>query len=273
MQFGLDVINFGQYGDPREFARIAQLAEAAGWDGLFVWDHLAFVWGMTAGDPWVLLTAAAAATHRIKLGPAVTPVARRRPHNLAFTLATLDRMTDGRMIFGVGLGGVPEEFTAFGEPGDPKVRAEMLDEGLEIIDRLWSGEKVNYHGNCYNVENVTLSPVPVQRPRIPIWVGGASHKALMRAVQWDGFFPDSVDQHKITRTPEQLAAQVLEIRRQRPFSSRYDVVFMGYSNPGDTALVRAYRDAGATWWLECLHDVRGPYDEMIARIKAGPPRI
>ncbi len=273
MKFGLDVINFAEYGEPRRFAHLAQIAEESGWDGLFVWDHLAFVWGMPSGDPWVLLTAAAMVTERIKLGTAVTPVARRRPHYLAFTLATLDQMTNGRMVFGVGLGGVPEEFTAFGEPGDAKIRAEMLDEGLDVIDRLWSGEKVSYHGNCYTVEGVTLAPLPVQRPRVPIWVGGTSRKAMQRAMQWDGFFPDSVDQYKITRTPMQLSEQVREILHERPFSSNYEIVFMGYSNAGDAGLVREYRDAGATWWLECLHGLRGSFDEMLARVKAGPPRV
>ncbi len=271
MHFGIDLINFGDYAEARRVAELAQLAEASGWEGLFVWDHLAFVWGFPSGDPWVLLTAAALATSRLRLGTAITPLPRRRPQVLAQTLTTLDQLSGGRMILGVGLGGVEQEFTAFGEPGEAKARAAMLDEGLEVLDRLMSGEPVTHHGQYYTVEGVRLAPPPVQRPRIPIWVGGSSRRALRRSLCWDGWLPDSADQTQITMKPEQLAEQAAFIRQERKTDTPFEIGFLGYSTRQDRALVSEYASAGVTWWMECLHGLRGSFDEMAARIKAGPP--
>ncbi len=273
MHYGLDLINFGPFGDPCQTARLARLAEDAGWEGLFFWDHLGYVRGWDSSDPWILLTVAATATTRLKLGTAITPLPRRRPQVLAETITTLDRLSNGRAVLGVGIGGSAEEYTAFGEPGDAKERAAMLDEGLEVVDALWSGQKVTHHGTHYTVEGVKLTPVPVQRPRVPIWVGGTSRPAMRRAARWDGFFPDSVNREKITRTPEQLAADIAYVRQYREGDLPFDVIFMGYSSPADCALVREYADAGATWWLECIPRMGGSFQEMLARIQAGPARI
>ena len=132
MQYGVVSTNFGTYADPKRFARLAASAEQAGWDGFFVWDHLAYVWNGPSGDPWILLAAAASSTSRLRLGSAVTPIPRYHTHLLAGTLATLDLLSSGRMILGAGLGGVSEEFTAFGGPADASVRAAMADEGLAL---------------------------------------------------------------------------------------------------------------------------------------------
>src|SRR5919106_687642 len=105
MRYGIYLANIGTYSDPRKAVRFAQAAEANGWEAIFVWDHLAFTWGPPAADPWVTLSAIAQATERIKLGTAVTPVARRRPQVLANQVATLDVLSGGRVIFGDGLGG------------------------------------------------------------------------------------------------------------------------------------------------------------------------
>src|ERR671933_2061014 len=140
MRYGIVTSNLGEYADPHVAVDLARAAEAAGWEAFFVWDHLGFVRGVSSGDPWVILSAVAASTTHLKLGLAVTPLARRRPQVLANAMASLDLLSGGRTIFGAGLGGEPEEFTAFGEPGDPKQRAAMLDEGLRIVDGLWSGE-------------------------------------------------------------------------------------------------------------------------------------
>ncbi|MGE5138672.1 MAG: TIGR03619 family F420-dependent LLM class oxidoreductase [Rudaea sp.] len=271
MHFGIDIVNFGDYANPGTMAQVARTAEESGWEGLFIWDHLAFVWGMSTGDPWVLLTAAAGVTDKIKLGPAVTPLPRRRPHVLAGTLATLDQYTGGRMVLGVGLGGVTEEFTAFGESADARVRAARLDESLEVLKGLWSGKPFSFQGEHLSVDNVTLSPVPVQRPRIPIWVGGNSGPARRRAARWDGWFPDSVDEHRITKTPQALAADVNQMKTLRGSLDHFDIIFMGYSEPVERAKAKEYAGAGATWWLECLHGLRGSFDQMIARVRAGPP--
>ena len=186
MRYGIVMSNLDDYADPRLVIRLARLAEAAGWEAFFVWDHLGFAWGSPSSDPWISLSAVAVSTTRLKLGTAITPLARRRPQVVANALGSLDLLSGGRMIFGAGLGGVTEEFTAFGEPGAAKERAAMLDEGLTVLDRLWSGQKVMHHGQYYDVENVSLAPLPFQRPRIPIWIGGESPPALRRAARWDG---------------------------------------------------------------------------------------
>src|SRR5262245_14574436 len=141
VRYGIEIVNLGEYADPRPLIQIARAAEDAGWEALFVWDHLAFVWGVPSGDPWVALAGVAAVTRKLMLGTGVTPLPRHRPHVLAQTLTTLDRLSDGRVVLGAGLGGVSGEYTAFGESGDHKLHAAMLDEGLDVLDRLWSGER------------------------------------------------------------------------------------------------------------------------------------
>src|ERR687890_1145335 len=162
MHYGIVTANLGEYADPRVVVRVAQVAEEAGWEAFFVWDHLGFVWGSPSSDPWISLSAVAVSTTRLKLGTAITPLARRRPHVVANALGSLDLLSGGRMIFGAGLGGVKVEFTGFGEPGAAKERAAMLDEGLEILDGLLSGQTVTHHGQHYDVENVSLAPLPFQ---------------------------------------------------------------------------------------------------------------
>jgi alkanesulfonate monooxygenase SsuD/methylene tetrahydromethanopterin reductase-like flavin-dependent oxidoreductase (luciferase family) len=195
---------------------------------------------------------------------------------VANALAGLDLLSEGRIIFGVGLGGVAEEFTAFGEPGDAKERARMLDEGLTVVDGLWSGEPLTHHGQHYEVENVSLAPLPLQRPRIPIWIGGEGAPALRRAARWDGWLapatsPDGTP--TMSKDPERIAEMVAGIQRHRTAAAPLEVAVDGYSEPSDPALPRAYEAAGATWWLESIHGMRGPLDEMMARVEAGPPEL
>ena len=187
MRYGLNVCTLGEYADPRLVVDVAAAAEEAGWESLFVWDHLGFAWGVPSGDPWITLSAVAQATSRLRIGTGVTPLARRRPQVVANTVACLDRLSGGRVVLGAGLGGVPVEFTAFGESDDPTQRAERLDEALELVTALWSGERVYHQGRHYTVAGVTLAPLPVQRPRVPIWIGGDSAAAKRRAVRWDGW--------------------------------------------------------------------------------------
>jgi probable F420-dependent oxidoreductase len=270
MRYGIIVANLGTYADPWTVVKLAQTAEAAGWEALVIWDHLGFVWDGPSGDPWVILAAVAAATTRLRLGTAVTPLARYRPHALAHTLATLDILSRGRVLLGVGLGGVPGEFTDFGEPGDLHVRAAMLDEGLDVLAALWSGDRVSHQGRFYTVDDVRLAPVPVQRPRIPIWVGGNSRAALRRAARWDGWFAASVSEREICMTPEELAGNVATIRRYRTDAAPFAVAVDGYSAPTDHDLVLRYERAGAAWWFESIHDLRGPVEDLLQRVAAGP---
>src|ERR671921_486290 len=132
MRYGIVTANLEEYADPRVAVRLAQVAEGAGWEAFFVWDHLGFVWGSPSSDPWISLSAVAVSTTHLKLGTAITPLARRRPQVVASALGSLDLLSGGRMIFGAGLGGVTDEFTAFAEAGAAKERAAMLDEGLAV---------------------------------------------------------------------------------------------------------------------------------------------
>jgi probable F420-dependent oxidoreductase len=241
---------------------IASSAEASGWDGLFLWDHLAFVWDGPAADPWIVLAAIAATTERIHIGTAVTPVARRRPQVLAHQVATLDVLSGGRVIFAAGLGGVASEFSRFGEDADARVRSELLDEGLDVLRALWSGDEVVHRGKHYTVEGVTLSPPPSRQP-LPIWIGGNRPASQRRAAQWDGWCADSSDPTGMTLSPDDLARGVETIGRGDDF----DVAVIGYS---DRAAPADYEAAGATWWLESVHDMRGSYDDMLALVQAGP---
>jgi alkanesulfonate monooxygenase SsuD/methylene tetrahydromethanopterin reductase-like flavin-dependent oxidoreductase (luciferase family) len=272
MRYGIYVAILGELSDPRKVVQLAWTAEAAGWEALFVWDHLAFTWGTPAADAWVTLSAVAQSTERLLIGPAVTPLARRRPAVVAQAVATLDLLSSGRVVFTAGLGGVEAEFTAFGEDASARRRADRLDEGLSILSRLWSGEPVTHRGDHYTVEDVTLAPLPVSRPRVPVWIGGYVARALRRAAAWDGYIVGGDDEAgRMTLSPEALAGRVTEIARHRDSLDGYEVALSGVSQPGDTALVQAYADAGATWWLEHLHGFRGDFDSLRDRVAAGPP--
>lgn len=250
MRYGLLCANIGSYSDPAFVAEVAGSAEDAGWEGLFVWDHLAFVWGMPTGDPWVTLTACALRTSKLLLGPGVTPVPRRRPQDLALTVATLDRLSGGRVVFGAGLGGNRGEFERFGESFSVRRRMELLDQGLAKLRGWWDGEEV---------DGVELKPPPAGR--VPIWVGGNSEQALEWAARYDGWFANTAGKDDMTMTPDEVAAKAAGVGGE--------IVVHGYSRVASPA---DYAAAGATWWLENLNDLYGPSEEMLALVRAGPPR-
>ena len=262
MRYGLLAANIGTYADPHNVVRLAVTAEASGWEALLLWDHLAFVWGPPAADPWVTLAAVAASTSTLRIGTGITPVPRRRPHVLAHQVATLDVLSGGRVVFGAGLGGIVSEFESFGEETDARVRAAKLDEGLDVLRRLWSGERVEHRGAHYVVDGVMLAPTPAQQP-LPIWIGGNSARARARAARFEGWFADTSDPEQMSMSPETLAEHVRGLGRDDGF----DVVVHGYSDKASTA---AYAAAGATWWLEDVHDRRGSFDELLALVEAGP---
>nr|WP_042187168.1 LLM class flavin-dependent oxidoreductase [Kibdelosporangium sp. MJ126-NF4]CEL17866.1 luciferase [Kibdelosporangium sp. MJ126-NF4]CTQ90911.1 luciferase [Kibdelosporangium sp. MJ126-NF4] len=283
MRFSVNIPNFGDFADPRAVATVAVAAEQAGWDALFVWDHVVHVkaLGRPFGDPWVLLTAAALATSRIRLGTLVTPVARRRPHQLARQVSTLDNLSGGRMILGTGLGApVDDEFGSFGEPTDPTVLAEILDEGLYLLERYWSGDAVTHRGQHFTVDDVALLPTPVQRPRVPVWVAGywPNKRPMRRAARWDGVVPLFLSaRHGFTPPVSEVRDLVAYVREHRN-GGPFDVVVGGMS-PADPAkardLIGPLADAGATWW-----DERRQQDELITelepvlrRVEQGPPTL
>jgi alkanesulfonate monooxygenase SsuD/methylene tetrahydromethanopterin reductase-like flavin-dependent oxidoreductase (luciferase family) len=246
---GLFVPLFGELANPVAVARLAAEAEEAGWDGFFVWDHVR--WRppvLDVADPWITLAAIASATTSIRLGPMVTPLARRRPAKVARETATLDQLSGGRLTLGVGLGGnhFASEFSITGEEVDDRRRARMLDESLEILTAAWSGEPVHHEGEHYTVGGMRFLPRPVQRPGLPIWVAGfpGNTRPLRRAARHQGFFPVNLEH------PDQLAEIVAAITALREqlgtgITEPYEIVVA--IEPGHDPA--PYAAAGATWWL------------------------
>jgi len=192
MKFGVYLPNFGPYGDARVLAALACDAEAAGWDGFFIWDHIARSWATDVVDPWIALAAVAVATTRVRIGALVTPIPRRRPWKLARETVSLDHLSSGRLIFAVGIGsGQAVEWDDLGDEVDVKKRGQMLDEGLAVLDGLWQGEPFSHAGEYYRVKKAHFLPRAIRSPRIPVWVAGNwPNKAPMRrAARWDGAFP------------------------------------------------------------------------------------
>ena len=278
MRFGVNMPNFGAFGDARALADLAREAEQHGWDGVFLWDHIGADWGAnnTFADPWIALTAMAMQTSRITLGTVVTPLPRRRPWKVAREAVTLDHLSGGRLILGVGIGSdFGQEYSCYGESPDDKLHGAMLDEALEVITGLWSGEPFSFEGSHYQIHGARFQPTPVQRPRIPIWVAAVwpHKKPLRRAAHWDGLCP-LVDDHQMS--PEQLRDALAFVQPLLPAGKPFDVLAYG-GTPGqdeaaETALVAAYRDAGATWWQESMQP-DDTFDYARERIRRGPPKL
>jgi alkanesulfonate monooxygenase SsuD/methylene tetrahydromethanopterin reductase-like flavin-dependent oxidoreductase (luciferase family) len=288
MQFAFNVPNFGSFSNPRLTADLAHEAEESGWDGFFIWDHIQWPWpgpsgkpGPT-GDPWVILTLIADRTSRIKIGTLVTPLPRRHPWKVARETVTLDHLSGGRLILGVGLGGGNEKFEAaefanFGLSSDLKVRAEMLDEGLAIITGLWSGETVNFAGKHYQVKDTCFTPASLQQPRIPIWVAGAwpLKNPARRAARWDGYAPIKQDLSPISA--DDVRDMAAYFKQQRSSDAPFDII-IGGSTPGDdpakaASIVAPFAEVGATWWNEGLLPWEYNADDVLQRLRKGPPRL
>lgn len=285
MKTALYLPNFGSWGDPAALVSLAVEAETHGWDGFFIWDHIGG-YANTMVDPWVALGAVAQATADITIGTTVTPVPRRRPHKLARETATVDQLSRGRLVFGVGSGEGEPEFDHMGENPVHRERGEMLDEALDVITRLWTGRPVDHRGTYYRVEGARFLPTPVQHPRIPIWVGGfwPFTRPMQRAARWDGVMP-------LLRLSEgesesgALRRCVEYIYAHRETDAPFDVAYSGVT-PGDdptraAEIVGSFADAGATWWLEAIAPYRyagsfaEPWDSqrLRQRVREGPPGI
>lgn len=279
MRYGFYLPNFGYCGDARLLGELAHEAEAAGWDGFFLWDHVRFPHQEPHADPWMALAVMAIRTERLRLGPMVTPLARRRPWKLARETVTLDHLSNGRLTFGVGGGILPQEFAAFGDPSDATTRAEMLDEGLALLTALWSGEPVTHEGRHYRAKTEAFA-APVQRPRPPIWVAGTwPYRApFRRAARWDGVFPihKNFEAGEII-SPADLRDIVTYIGEHRTSADPFDVVASGLTQGGhtqaDVDAVAPFQEAGATWWLEFGFPWATPLEDLRVRIKKGPPRV
>jgi alkanesulfonate monooxygenase SsuD/methylene tetrahydromethanopterin reductase-like flavin-dependent oxidoreductase (luciferase family) len=295
MRYGLSLPNFGTGVDAALIADWAVAAETAGWDGFFLWDHLfAFAAGpVDLVDPWIALTAAACRTSTIRLGTLVTPLPRRRPVVLARQSVTLDRLSHGRLVLGVGSGGGPFEWDYCGDEADQASRGAMLDEHLELLVRLWSGKPVHHEGRYYRTAGPDWSavcyPPPVQQPRIPIWVGGTwpGRRPFQRAAGWDGVVPMRLDGHWEVADTAAVAARISSLRtdasspEQGGLATAFDIPVPGESDGDNGSRLDRYAEherAGATWWVEAVHPWRYGYAEgspwplaaMRERIETGP---
>ncbi len=280
MRFGISFSTIGPYSDVRVIGDLAREAEDAGWDGCFVWDHIQAGWLETVADPWITLTAIALATRRIRVGTLVTPLYRRHPWKLARETVTLDHLSRGRMILGVGLGSdLFGEISAFGGPLDDRVRAQMLDEGLAVLTGLWSGEPFSFSGAHFKINDTCFIPAPVQLPRIPIWVAGTwpSRPPFRRAARYDGVIPVTGD-IRSSLSAAQFGELISYISQHRDVDAQglYDVVYSaatpGASGDQDREIIAPYAAAGATWWLESMLPWQRSPQQARDRIRRGPPR-
>ena len=257
---------FDELADARQITELAVEAEARGWQGFFLWDHVR--WNepvRAAADPWIVLAAIAQATETIRIGPMVTPLARRRPAKVARETATLDQLSNGRSILGAGLGSdrFGGEFSRFGDEEQDAARAEMTDESLAILRAAWAGEPVHHRGAHYLIDDVTFLPRPVQRPSLPVWIAGFPGKPrpMRRAAAHDGYFPVNLE------SADQLAEAVQAVLGYRgadagPFDVAVEL------EPGTDPA--AYEAAGATWGLSGF----GPgatLDQVRGVVADGPP--
>jgi alkanesulfonate monooxygenase SsuD/methylene tetrahydromethanopterin reductase-like flavin-dependent oxidoreductase (luciferase family) len=261
MKFAVSIPNGGPNGGPQRLAEFASLAEAAGWDAIFLEDYI--IWQghnhVATFDPWVSLAAMAVQTQTIRLGTMVTAIARRRPWKLARETVTLDHLSGGRVILGVGVGEtrIDTSFSRFGEETRAKRRAAMVDEALELLVRLWSGKRFTHDGRFYHLRNVRFLPAPLQKPRIPIWIGGVWPRPgpVRRALRWDGAclykLPPEAD-----FTPQDVSELAALARTRRKTKTPFDIavghaVWQREKDPGrERANIRALEEAGATWWSE-----------------------
>jgi alkanesulfonate monooxygenase SsuD/methylene tetrahydromethanopterin reductase-like flavin-dependent oxidoreductase (luciferase family) len=272
MKYGLDVAIHGEFADPALLAELAAQAEAAGWDGFFVQDGL--LHSEVATDPWIALAAIAARTSRIRIGALVTALARRHPWQVARQSVALDQLSGGRLIFGAGLGFETRDFSAFGQEADARIRAERLDEGLAILDGLWSGEPVTFQGAHYQVKQARFRPRPVQSPRIPVWIAGfwPNRRPFRRAARWDGLYVGTQKADGELLTPGELREAIAYVNAHRKGAGPFDVAFAGTTPPDPQegrALVQPFADAGVTWWLEGIWESPASASE---RIGHGPPK-
>lgn len=277
MRYGISISPAGPGGDPASMAELAAEAEQAGWDGIFLEDYLVYQGqdGTPTYDPWVTMAAMAVATAALRLGTSVTPLPRRRPWKLASEAVSLDHLSRGRLILGAGSGDVHDQgFSATGEPLEPAVRAQLLDEGLQIVTQLWTGEPVTFHGRHFRVDQLRLSPPPVQQPRIPVWIGGdwALSGVRARVARWDGScaYRGSPDEE----WQDMTAADVRDIRAAagRP---GFDIAPGGRERAADwdreREHIRSLADAGATWWIEWVRP--GDRQRTVDAVRRGPLRV
>jgi alkanesulfonate monooxygenase SsuD/methylene tetrahydromethanopterin reductase-like flavin-dependent oxidoreductase (luciferase family) len=278
MKFGV-VTSFGTVHD---YVAMARDAEEAGWDGVFAWDDIAVERG-DVFDPWVVLGAMATVTERVTLGSMIFSLPRRRPWKVARETITLDHLSNGRLVLPVGLGGTWDGGYARVSTEDPsrRVRAEKLDECLEILELAWTGESVSYEGTHYWMRDLRFDPRPVQRPRIPIWpIGAWPHaRSLRRAARWDGIIisDQSGEEEAEQVRPDVVADVAAWMTEHREASVPFDIIVEGLTSGvdhhADRALLEPLAAAGATWFIESRWEDDQSVDTLRQRIRRGPPRL
>src|SRR5689334_18066448 len=267
-----------------ELVEAACEAEAAGWDAVFVADAIGIGTdqfpAMPWFDPWVALAAIAARTERIRIGTLLTPPSRRRPWKLAREVATLDHLSNGRMILSVGLGAAEHDggFFKVGEAMELKTRAQLMDESLDILAGLWSGQPFSYAGEHYKVDRLTMLPPPVQQPRVPVWVVGVwpKEKSMRRALKWDGLIAQRYGASPADgrMKPEEIRTIKAYVDEHRRATTPFEILAgdstLGKSRKRAKELVRSYVEAGATWWIE---ENWSNEAKIRAHVRQGPPRV
>lgn len=279
MKFGLSLPNRGPFGDIHLIMDLAIMAEEVGWDGFFIWDHIAS--GVLPHiDPWITMAAIASKTEKMLLGIHVTPLSRRRPWKVAREIVSLDHLSGGRMVLGVGLGDFRrKEFEAFGEIADPPTKAEMLDEGIEIITGLQSGEPFEYSGEHYSIGQTVFKPCPIQKPHVPVWVAGQwpNKPPFRRAARWEGVVPIAKGRKKEHfLSPTEVREMMAYIWKYRSVDTPLDVCLCGITEgrslSNDKAIVESYKDVGVSWWIDFIYTGRGSVKDNEKRIRSGPPK-
>jgi alkanesulfonate monooxygenase SsuD/methylene tetrahydromethanopterin reductase-like flavin-dependent oxidoreductase (luciferase family) len=276
--FGIYIANYGITNDPQDYIELAILSENIGWDGFFLWDHVFFSSNKTQPflDPWILLSAIAVKTKRIKLGTTVTPLARRRPWIVAKEVSTLDHLSKGRIILGVGLG-AESDFSNFGENTDPLIRSKKLDESLQILNGLWANKPFTFKGKYFNIKEVDFFPKPFQE-KIPIWVGGnwPNKKPFQRAAQYDGVFPLKAGSDDAL-SPNEYSEIIKYIKQRRSSVDSYDIIkpfiSTGLKKEDDWSFKTNFLNIGITWFVELIYPGRDSLDNIKKIISRGPPRV
>ncbi len=278
MKHGIFLPPFAELADPRRVARLAADAEQAGWDGFYIWDHMLAEPGMAVAEAWTTLAAIAMTTATVRIGVLVTPLARRRPWVLARQIATLDQLCAGRLVTGIGLGDDGwREFSAFGEETVPRVRGELLDESLTIIQDLLTGNEVKYTGRRYVIDCPPVLPAPVQDP-VPLWaaVRWPNRKPLERAARLQGCFPIFAGSGQLPAPPPaenlaELRAELAELGAPRSLDLAVRVSLHRLPATERTGAAAALADAGVTWLLEAFAPGQDAA-EIEAYVRSGPPR-
>ncbi|MHA2357529.1 MAG: LLM class flavin-dependent oxidoreductase [Candidatus Heimdallarchaeaceae archaeon] len=269
------------------YGKIASKAENAGWDGVFVWDAISV--GpksnpMKINDPWIVLALIAENTEKVRIGTYVTGLPRRRPWKLAREMITLDHLSNGRLTVTLATGAADDAaFSLVNEEPDVKIRARKLDEGIDVLKGLLSGEQFSYQGEYFQINEMILHPPPIQKPCIPMWIVGVwgRKNSFNRTLKCEGIAPISLKDGKISGiTPKELKCMSKFLKEEVKLTKQFDIIVDG-ETPGDdtkkaSSIITPWQEAGATWWMENAYFQpwsNGGLEGLHKRIKLGPPTL